>query len=160
MRSIEARRVGEAKLLEEIKAALKDTALEIVSPKAKRVVVKVAAAKLKEAVLAIRDELGFDYFVGTGGVDFKDKGIIQIIYYVFSTTHHVSLMIKVDLPREKPEIESMVEIWPPAEYHEREAWEMFGINFKDHPGLQTLLLPEDWDKGVYPLRKDFELKSS
>jgi NADH-quinone oxidoreductase subunit C len=67
------------------------------------------------------------------------------------------LTLKVPLPKENPEIESVTPIWKAANWHEREITELFGIKFLNHPDPRGILLPENWDEG-YPMRKDWEGK--
>jgi NADH-quinone oxidoreductase subunit C len=68
--------------------------------------------------------------------------------------HKVNL--KVSVPIEKPEVESVESIWKCADWHEREAYDMFGLIFLNHPNLIRILMPYDWEEGSYPLRKDFK----
>jgi len=63
-------------------------------------------------------------------------------------------MLKVVLPRENPEVDSVSQVWRTADWHEREAFDMFGIKFNGHPDLRRLLLPADWEG--HPLRKDYK----
>jgi NADH-quinone oxidoreductase subunit C len=64
------------------------------------------------------------------------------------------MVVKVLLDRDKPQIDTVCDIWRTAEFHEREAFEMFGITFHQHPDLRKLILPDDFNG--YPMRKDFE----
>jgi NADH:ubiquinone oxidoreductase subunit C len=63
--------------------------------------------------------------------------------------------MKAQLDRNKPEIETVSHIWRTAEFNEREAYEMFGVIFLNHPDLRLLILPDGWE-GKFPMRKDFE----
>jgi len=87
-----------------------------------------------------------------------DNGVaastIEVVYNLYSIPYNLHLMLKVALPREKPEVETVSNIWKTANWHEREAFEMFGVYFKNHPDLRHLLLPADWEG--YPLRKDYQ----
>ena len=65
------------------------------------------------------------------------------------------LLTTAEILRNKPEIETVSHIWRTAEFHEREVYEMFGVNFLNHPDLRLLILPDGWE-GKNPLRKDFE----
>ena len=80
-------------------------------------------------------------------------GNIDVIYNLYSIPfdHHVS--IRVTLPRDTPELDSISEIWKTANLHEREAFDLLGVKFIDHPDLRRILLPADWEG--YPLRKDY-----
>ena len=81
-------------------------------------------------------------------------GTIDIIYNLYSIpfNHHVAL--KISVPRDHVEVDSVQDIWKTANWHEREAWDMFGIRFKGHPDLRRILLPADWEG--HPLRKDYK----
>jgi NADH:ubiquinone oxidoreductase subunit C len=65
------------------------------------------------------------------------------------------MVVKSKLDRNTPEIRTVSDIWRTAEFHEREVFELFGVNFTDHPDLRLLILPDGWE-GKFPLRKDFE----
>ena len=77
-----------------------------------------------------------------------------MVYHLSSTRHRHNIVIKSKLNRETPEIETVSDIWRTAEFHEREVYELFGVNFLNHPDLRKLILPDDWVG--YPLRKDYE----
>ena len=97
--------------------------------------------------------LKFDYLFCLTCVDWKTH--LTMVYHFTSTTHRLPLVIKAQLDRNKPEIESVSQIWRTAEFHEREVYEMFGVNFLNHPDLRLLILPDGWE-GKNPMRKDFE----
>lgn len=123
----------------------------------KRVSLRVKPEALLEVARYLRDHLGFDHPVSAGGVDLIKEGLLQMVYYVFSSKRRVLLMLKVNIPRDNPVLPTLTGVWGAMNPHEREAWEMFGIQFEGHPNLTHLLLPEDWEGG-YPLRKDFKLR--
>lgn len=79
----------------------------------------------------------------------------EILYHFSSDKFGIVISIRVLLNKDNPEIESIAPILPAAEWIEREMWELLGINFKGHPGLKRLLLPDDWPDGKYPLRRDY-----
>jgi NADH-quinone oxidoreductase subunit C len=93
-------------------------------------------------------------------VDFKTH--LTMVYHLSATTHRQSIVIKANLNREQPVIETVCDIWRTAEFLEREVFEMFGVDFKNHPDLRRLILDDvtptgvDATKGYWPLRKDFE----
>jgi NADH-quinone oxidoreductase subunit C len=123
-------------------------------------VVSVARARYVEVARFLRDEpdLGFDYFDFLTAVDFTPKdGGFQVVFHVHSTTNNLDARVKLELPAEEPRAPSIHEVWPGANWFEREAWEMFGIGFDGHPHLVKLELPEQFDG--HPLRKDFALMS-
>lgn len=103
------------------------------------------------------DQLAFDYLSALTAVDYEDEGF-QIVYHFLSLGVDVSgvihkLVVKIDVPRDKPNAPSVVELWPTANFHEREVYDMFGVIFDGHPDLRRILMPEDWVG--HPLRKDY-----
>jgi NADH/F420H2 dehydrogenase subunit C len=99
-----------------------------------------------------REGLNFDYLFCLTCVDWKTH--LTMVYHLTSTSHRQPLVIKSKLDRTNPEIESVCYIWRTAEFHEREAYEMFGVKFLNHPDLRRLILEDDFNG--WPLRKDFE----
>ncbi len=85
------------------------------------------------------------------GVDWVNN--LEVVYHIYSMTYHHKLVIKVPLTKDDPKIESVSGIWATANWHEREAYDLFGIIFENHPDLRRILLPEDWEG--HPLRKDY-----
>jgi NADH-quinone oxidoreductase subunit C len=82
-----------------------------------------------------------------------DAGQMEVIYTLYSIPFHVTLHLRVTLDRDKPEVLSLSSIWKTADWHEREAYDFFGIQFIGHPNLTRILLPADWVG--HPLRKDY-----
>ncbi len=101
-------------------------------------------------------ELSFDLVSCMSGADYPDR--FEMVYLLFSLSHKHKMSLKVQLPKDNPEIESATAVWNGANWYERETAELFGIKFKNHPDLRPLLLPEDWSEG-YPLRKDWTGKN-
>jgi NADH:ubiquinone oxidoreductase subunit C len=97
--------------------------------------------------------LVMDYLFCQTCVDWKTH--LTMVYHLTSTLHRQPVVVKVKLDRSKPEIQTVSHIWRTAEFHEREVYEMFGVNFLNHPDLRLLILPDGWE-GKNPLRKDFE----
>lgn len=104
-------------------------------------------------ILRNKVELSFDYLFCQTCVDWKTH--LTMVYHLESTMYRHQVVVKVQLDRNKPEIETVSHIWRTAEFHEREVYEMFGVNFLNHPDLRLLILPDGWE-GRNPLRKDFE----
>ena len=104
-------------------------------------------------ILRTNPELNFDYLFCQTCVDWKTH--LTMVYHLESTKHRHQLVMKIQLDRNKPEIETASHIWRTAEFHEREIYEMLGVNFLNHPDLRLLILPDGWE-GRNPLRKDFE----
>jgi NADH-quinone oxidoreductase subunit C len=121
-------------------------------------VVTVAVERYRELVTFLRDEpdLACDYCDFTTGVDRGEQGI-EIVTHVFSTTHRHNVRVKVILPADGLICPTISDIYPTANWHERETTEMFGVTFEGHPMPVKLLLPEPFEG--HPMRKDFELMS-
>lgn len=78
---------------------------------------------------------------------------MEVVYNLYSITLEHSLMLKVVLDRGNPEVDSVTTIWKGANWHEREAYDLFGVKFKGHPDLRRILMPADWEG--HPMRKDY-----
>ncbi len=100
-------------------------------------------------------ELAFDSLMCLSGVDLgvKEENL-EIVYHLFSMTHRHTVVLKVHLPKEDPHIPSVEDIWKTANWHEREAYDLYGITFEGHSDLRRILMPEDWEG--HPLRKDYK----
>lgn len=95
--------------------------------------------------------LGFERFGFVTAVDRGDD--FELVYRLQSAEFGVGLFLKTEVPRCEAVIESLCDLWPAADWQEREVYDLFGIEFRDHPDLRRILLPEDFVG--YPLRKDF-----
>ena len=111
------------------------------------------AEALPQAAHFLRDDaaLAFDLLRIVTGVDWKDR--ISAVYHLYSTRHNHEVTIRVDLDRADPRVESVTPVWPAADWHEREAFDMMGIVFEGHPNMTRILMPDDWEG--HPLRKDY-----
>ncbi len=134
-------------------------------------IISVDPLKIHEIGKFLRDdeELKFDSLMVLSGVDdangekvaeedgsFTIKGgTLSVYYHLHSIPLKHKVTLKVSVPREEPEVESVESVWKTANWHEREAYDMFGIKFLHHPDLRRILMPYDWPGG-YPLRKDYK----
>jgi len=100
--------------------------------------------------------LEMDHLELLGGVDYKDR--IEVVYVTYSMRYRHRFTVKCRLPREGPRISTVESIWAVANWHEREAYDMFGIVFEGHSDLRRILCPDDWTG--YPLRKDYKFPTS
>jgi NADH-quinone oxidoreductase subunit C len=96
-------------------------------------------------------EYAMDCLSNQTGVDYKDH--IEVVYHFFSYKHRHGCELKIKLPREKPEVATVEEIWRAANWMEREIFDLLGVIFTGHSDMRRILMPEDWPG--YPLRKDF-----
>jgi len=148
-----------------------------------QLVVRVAPGAWRKAAQVARDKLACDYLSFVSGIDWQpaprtggetegdtsapvqptemtfglagSAGRFQVFARVQSTTRHHGVTFKVDVDEHRPRAESWVPVYPGADWHERECWEMFGVEFDGHPGLRHLYLPAEFEG--HPLRKDFPL---
>jgi NADH-quinone oxidoreductase subunit C len=115
--------------------------------------------KLLEVVQALRDdaELRFEYCLSVSGVHYpQEKGAeLHSVYHLQSMTHNRRVRVETSASEEDPHIPSVVAVYPAADWHERETWDMFGIIYDDHPHLTRILMPDDWVG--HPQRKDYPL---
>jgi NADH-quinone oxidoreductase subunit C len=127
--------------------------------------------EIDKICMFLRDEkdLQFDSLMNLSGVDdangTKEKdekgletikgGTLSVYYHIESTKLRHKLTLKTSTDREKPEVVTVTEVWKGADWHEREAYDMYGIIFLNHPDLRRILMPYDWEFG-YPLRKDYK----
>lgn len=102
--------------------------------------------------LKLNRNTSFDYLFCLTGVDWGKE--LEVVYHLESTDHRHLIVVRSKIEdRENPEIESVQDIWDTANFHEREAYDFYGIRFRKHPNLKRLFLTEDFEG--YPLRKDF-----
>jgi NADH-quinone oxidoreductase subunit C len=98
-------------------------------------------------------DLKFDSLMCLSGMDYGADSELGVVYNLFSMTHRHKITIRVNLPRDNPKAPSVEQIWRTADWHEREAYDLFGIVFEGHRDLRRILCPDDWEG--YPLRKDY-----
>jgi len=113
-----------------------------------REAVRAACQRAKED-----PSLAFDYLRCLSVVDLGEE--LQVVYHLYSTGHRHKMVIKAALPRENPVIASVTPVWPGADWHEREAADLFGVRFEGHPRLKPLLLWEGFPG--HPLLKSYPL---
>lgn len=118
--------------------------------------IKVAPDQLRDIALFLRDDerLLCDSLMCLSGVDYT-KGKFGVVYHLHSMRWNHKITLKVDLTSENLHCQSVESVWKTANWHEREAYDMFGILFDGHPDLRRILMPDDWDG--YPLRKDYQV---
>lgn len=110
--------------------------------------------KIAEVCLELRDnpEFDFDYLMCLSGVDLGET--LCVVYHLYSLKNKHQLVLKVIVPKENPIVPSIERIWRSADWHEREAYDLFGIKFEGHHNLIRILLPYDWEG--HPLQKDYK----
>lgn len=116
----------------------------------------VDPAALREICRWCKETLGFDYLADISSVDhFGEDPRFEVVYELYSLRDHVHLRLKTKVAEDQPEVDSVVEVWATANWHEREIWDMMGIKFREHPDLRRILMWEGYP--YHPLRKDFPL---
>lgn len=110
---------------------------------------------LLEISLRLRDDvqLKFDFLCNMGGVDTSQR--LEVVYSIASTTQHLRMDFKLALGYEHPAVDTITGVWPAANWYEREMYELYGIEVRNHPDMRPLLLPEDWNQG-FPMRKNWD----
>jgi NADH-quinone oxidoreductase subunit C len=107
--------------------------------------------------LATEPSLGFTFLSDVTSVDrFPLEPRFEVIYHLLSLERRERLRLKVRLPGNEPVIASVTPVWPTANWHERESFDLMGIRFEGHPDLRRILMPDDWEGN--PLRKDYPVE--
>jgi NADH-quinone oxidoreductase subunit C/D len=114
----------------------------------------VDAANLVDFATALRDEFDYDYLSSVTGVDYLPEGQMEVVYHAYKSTGGKALVFKVQVPRDDAVLPSLVSVYPGADFQEREAWDLLGIKFVDHPNLKRILMWEGFHG--HPLRKDWQ----
>ena len=117
--------------------------------------INIEPADFKLLAMQLRQEaaLFFDFLFCLTCIDWKTH--LTMVYHLDSTKFRHNIVIKSKLAANDPAIETVSDIWQTANFHEREVYEMFGVNFINHPDLRLLILPDGWE-GKRPMLKDFE----
>ncbi|MEP0844947.1 MAG: NADH-quinone oxidoreductase subunit C [Phycisphaerae bacterium] len=127
--------------------------------------VVIAAERWHEVALFLRDDprLRINFLRCISGIDWLERGEIEAVYDLQSLrpagpgelwSGDNDVAVRVRVPREGGHIPSVADVWPAADWHERELYDMFGVVFDNHPDLRRILCPDDWVG--HPLRKDYE----
>ncbi|MGH9733947.1 MAG: NADH-quinone oxidoreductase subunit C [Candidatus Acidiferrales bacterium] len=104
--------------------------------------------------LAGEPSLKFSFLSDLSGVDrFPLEPRFEVIYHLLSIEKRLRLRLKVKLSSADPVVHSVTGVWPTANWHEREVFDMFGVQFEGHPDLRRILMPDEWEG--HPLRKDY-----
>ena len=117
--------------------------------------IQIGADDWHSLAFQLKDDpaLLFDYLFCVTCIDWKTH--LTMVYHLSSTTFRHNLVVKIKLDATDPVVHTVSDAWQTANFHEREVYEMFGVNFINHPDLRLLILPDGWE-GRNPLLKDFE----
>ena len=117
----------------------------------------IAPADLRDVARFCRDDLSFDYLLDITSIDnYGEEPRFELVYELYSMTLAVHLRVRIRVPEEPATADTVSDIWPTANWHEREIYDMMGIKFTGHPDLRRILM---WDGyPFFPLRKEFPLE--
>ena len=116
----------------------------------------ILAGDLREVAKFCKNELAFDYLLDITSVDnFGEEPRFKIVYELYAMTLAVHLRLKVRVSEDEGEVPTVSDIWPTANWHEREIYDMMGLRFVGHPDLRRILMPEDYVG--WPQRRDFPI---
>jgi NADH-quinone oxidoreductase subunit C len=137
-----------------------DSAIERVVVHRGELTLYVKREAIAEVCQTLRDDpaLRFEMCSGVSGVDYIDDPTgrrLHAVYHLLSMTYRRRIRLEVSVTVEDPHVPSVTEVYPTANWHEREAWDFFGIVFDGHPGLTRIQMPDDWPG--HPQRKDYPL---
>jgi len=116
--------------------------------------VAIAPERLVETCRFLKHDLKFERLSTVTAVDrYPSEPRFEVVYHLHSIARNERVRLKCSLVGQDPEIDSATAVWRSANWHEREAFDLFGIRFRNHPDLRRILMPEDWEG--FPLRKDY-----
>jgi len=143
-----------AEIEENLKEKLGPKILELKVPRNRRIFVSVEKTAFREVAEYLTKNLEFKHISTITGRD--AGGQTEVIYHL--NRRGVELSLKVQVPAEEATLPTITDLIPGAVLYEREVHDLLGVDFKDHPDLSPLILPEDWPKGVYPLKKEWTVE--
>jgi NADH-quinone oxidoreductase subunit C len=139
------------KLEQKFPGKIKRSELEALDP-----FLVVETAAIAEIGTWLRDEpeLAFDTLHCLSGVDYPKEEKMEVVYHLSSLKHRHWIVLKVEVAREGAKVPTLENVWRTANWHEREAYDLYGIRFDGHSDPRRILLPDDWEG--HPLKKDWE----
>jgi len=145
------------KAVEKLKTKFADVILDITEFR-NETTVTVRKEKIVEVCSFLKsdEELSFDYLSDLCGVDkLEEKDRFEIVYHLYSLKNKTRLRLKVKVDESDLKVPTVTSVWSTANWHERETYDMYGIQFEGHPDLRRIYMPEEFE--YFPLRKDFPL---
>lgn len=142
-------------IIQKLKEKFPDAEINTVTDQAGDPYAFVPAAKIVEIATFFKEdpELQFECLSNLTGVDAPEENL-DVVYHFFSYEKRHSTTLKVRVPKSAPKVSTLEKIYPTANWQEREAFDLLGIEFTGHPDLRRIMLPDDWVG--YPLRKDYK----
>ncbi len=116
----------------------------------------VKRERIVEVCRFLKSEAGLelDFLEDLTALDWPKRNVIEVVYHLLSYTHRHSIVLKVELDRAAPVVDTVEGVWKTANWFEREVYDLFGVTFTGHPDLRRIMLPDDWVG--HPLRKDYQ----
>jgi NADH-quinone oxidoreductase subunit C len=145
------------KVLKKVSADLEKKFGGEVSEMREQVTVTVPPDQIASVCYALKEKHGFEQLAAITAVDYwpQTKPRFHAVYQFNSHRHNKRITLRVPLDGNEPTLPSVVEVYPGANWYERELWDMFGIQMQGHPDQRRILMPYDWEG--HPLRKDYPL---
>ena len=119
----------------------------------------IERGSIREACTTLKNdpELNYDSLADLTCVDWvPNDPRFEVIYHLFSTVTKKRIRLKVRLSGDDARVDSLVPVWPGADYFEREVFDLFGVRFNEHPDLKRIMMPDNWEG--HPLRKDYPVE--
>ncbi len=145
--------MNRSEVIEDLTSRFSEDILDIFDKTPKRIFVGIKPKSLVKIATYVFKNLGARFNIASG-VD-TDQ-CIEILYHFILEEINLVISFRVKLAKDKLQIDSLAPIFEGANWIEREISEMLGVNFRGHPELKRLLLPDEWPEGVYPLRRDYK----
>jgi NADH-quinone oxidoreductase subunit C len=144
-------------IIEKLKAQFPSELLDLVEYRGETTVT-VNKEKIVEICRFMRDTGGFNLLSDLCGVDYlgKKEQRFMVVYNMYNLTTKERIRLKAPVAEEQPCIDTVSDVWSTANWHERECWDLFGIDFNGHPDMRRILMADDWEG--HPLRKDYPLQ--
>ncbi len=140
-------------VLGDLRKKFKDDIIEVFDKSPKRLYIEIRPDSIVQVASYIFKDLKARFNTASG-VDIRNH--MEILYHFLIEDINLLISLRVKLQKPKLEIDSLSLIFEGSSWIEREIHEILGINFRGHPDLRRLLLPDDWPEGVYPLRRDYK----
>jgi len=140
-----------------VEAGLSDVVTRVVVDRGE-LTLHVDRHRVAELCQHLRDasDQRYELLLGVSGVDYPgEPERLHVVYHLMSMTFRRRLRLETACSVEDPHVASVAGVYPTADFHERETWDMFGVQFDGHPALTRILMPDDWDG--HPQRKDYPL---
>jgi len=140
-------------IIRDLGERFKEDIIELFDKSPKRVYIEINPESIVKVASYVFKDLGARFNIASG-VDCREN--MEILYHFIIEEIDFLISLRVKLDKARLEIDSLATVFEGANWIEREIHELLGINFKGHPDLRRLLLPDQWPEGVYPLRRDYK----